>query len=183
MISHNFLFQSLTRDLYHTVWRTWHLRACSDKSWLKHQISLHHSYICSWMVRRICIMRLGVKGLIWSKINFYFHRLCLQYPCTQIPPFPTPLPPNNIANSTWPSSSSWTTPQRGVFKSLITPSKSIKPLWWTVQNHKCYNSHHFNWGLQPNFSMKMYSHLWSASYQSQCVITNTNTSKVFLNTP
>ena len=48
---------------YHTVWRTWHLIACSDESWLNYQISLHHSYICSWMVRRICILSLGVKGL------------------------------------------------------------------------------------------------------------------------
>ena len=55
---------SLSPEIYHTVWRTWHLIACSDESWLNYQFSLHHSYICSWMDRRICIMSLGVKGLI-----------------------------------------------------------------------------------------------------------------------
>ena len=58
-----FLSFSLSPEIYHTVWRTWHLIACSDESWLNYQFSLHHSYICSWMVRRICIMSLGVKGL------------------------------------------------------------------------------------------------------------------------
>ena len=52
VISHDFLFQSLTRDISYSM-----------ESWLNHQFSLHHSYICSWMVRRICIMSLGVKGL------------------------------------------------------------------------------------------------------------------------
>ena len=37
------------------------------ESWLNYQFSLHHSYICSRMVRRICIMRLGVK---WFKMTF-----------------------------------------------------------------------------------------------------------------
>ena len=50
-------------EIYHTVWRTWHLIACSDKSWLNYQFSLHHLCISSRMVRRICIMSLGVKGL------------------------------------------------------------------------------------------------------------------------
>ena len=54
VINFNFLFQSLTRDI------TWHLIACSDESWLNYQFSLHHSYICSWIVRRICIMTLQV---------------------------------------------------------------------------------------------------------------------------
>ena len=47
---------SLSAEIYHTVWRTWHLIACSEDSWLNYHFSLHHSYICSWMVRRICIM-------------------------------------------------------------------------------------------------------------------------------
>ena len=55
---------SLSPEIYHSVWRTWHLIACSDESWLSYQFSLHHSYISSWMIRRICIMSLGVKGLI-----------------------------------------------------------------------------------------------------------------------
>ena len=54
---------SLSPKIYHTVWRTWHLIACSDESWFNYQFSLHHSYLCSWMVRRICIMSLAVKGL------------------------------------------------------------------------------------------------------------------------
>ena len=50
---------SLSPEIYHTVWRTWHLIACSNESWLNYQFSLHHWYICSWTVRRICIMSLG----------------------------------------------------------------------------------------------------------------------------
>ena len=50
---------SLSPEIYYTVWRTWHLVACSDESWLNYQFSLHHSYLCSWMARRICIYELG----------------------------------------------------------------------------------------------------------------------------
>ena len=53
----------LSPEIYRTVWRTWHFIACSDESWLNYQFSLDHSCICSWMVRRICIMSLRVKGL------------------------------------------------------------------------------------------------------------------------
>ena len=66
VISDNFSF-SLSPEIYHTVWRTWHLIACSDESWLNYQFSLHHSYICSWMVRRICI---GVKRLLIGTNNW-----------------------------------------------------------------------------------------------------------------
>ena len=38
-------------------------------------ISLHHSFICSWMVRSICIMSLGVKGLISTSKSGYLHLL------------------------------------------------------------------------------------------------------------
>ena len=54
---------SLSPEIYHTVWRTWHLIACSHESWLNYQFSLHHSYSCSWMVRRICIMRICIMRL------------------------------------------------------------------------------------------------------------------------
>ena len=60
---------NLSPEIYHTVWRTWHLITCSDEHWLDYQVSLHHSYICSWMVRRICILSLGVKG--WKHERFF----------------------------------------------------------------------------------------------------------------
>ena len=53
---------SLSPEIYHAVWRTWHLIACSNESWHNYQFSPHHSYICSW--RRIFTMSLGVKRLI-----------------------------------------------------------------------------------------------------------------------
>ena len=55
---------SVSPEIYHTVWRIWHLIACWDESWLNYQFSLHHLCICSWMVRRICTVSLGVKGII-----------------------------------------------------------------------------------------------------------------------